>query len=159
EVALLKAIEARQAVSIDALLTRLQGLRDTPGSDVSPLPSPTPKPRPDLKPSRAQAQSISLASPSSPASASIESRPQSELTVLGRVPSRSLRELWAQLIEAVGRASPFTRTYLLEAHPVAFEKNLFTIGFAPEFEDHLGLVDNARNHTLLQTKLVELGHP
>ncbi len=38
-------------------------------------------------------------------------------------------------------------------------KNLFTIGFDPEFEEHIGLVDNARNHTLLQTKLSELGHP
>jgi hypothetical protein len=62
-------------------------------------------------------------------------------------------------VEAVGRASPFTRTYLLEAHPVSFLKSIFTIGFDPEFEDHLGLVDNARNHTLLQTKLLELGHP
>ena len=32
------------------------------------------------------------------------------------------------------------------------------IGFDPEFEDHIGLVDNARNHTLLQTKLHEIGH-
>jgi DNA polymerase-3 subunit gamma/tau len=70
-----------------------------------------------------------------------------------------LTELWARLLEAVGRVSPFTRTYLLEAHPVSFLKNVFTIGFDPEFEDHLGLVDNARNHTLLQTKLTELGHP
>ena len=62
------------------------------------------------------------------------------------------------VLEAVGRASPFTRTYLLEAHPVSFSKQVFTIGFDPEFEDHIGLVDNARNHTLLQTKLLELGH-
>jgi hypothetical protein len=74
-------------------------------------------------------------------------------------PQGELAELWARLLEAVGRASPFTRTYLLEAHPVSFLKNVFTIGFDPEFEDHLGLVDNARNHTLLQTKLLELGHP
>ena len=46
----------------------------------------------------------------------------------------------------------------MDAHPVSFEKNLLTIGFDPEFEDHLGLVDNARNHALLQTKLAELGH-
>jgi DNA polymerase-3 subunit gamma/tau len=62
------------------------------------------------------------------------------------------------MVEAVGRASPFTRSYLLEAHPVSFAKNILTIGFAPEFEDHIALVDNARNHTLLQTKLAELGH-
>ncbi len=48
---------------------------------------------------------------------------------------------------------------MLEAHPVSFSKQVFTIGFDPEFEDHIGLVDNARNHTLLQTKLLELGHP
>jgi hypothetical protein len=69
-----------------------------------------------------------------------------------------LGELWAKLVEAVGRVSPFTRSYLVDAQPVLFEKNIFTIGFDPEFEDHLGLVDNARNHTLLQTKLAELGH-
>jgi hypothetical protein len=59
----------------------------------------------------------------------------------------------------VGRVSPFTRSYLVDANPVSFVKNILVIGFDPEFEDHLGLVDNARNHTLLQTKLAELGHP
>ena len=70
----------------------------------------------------------------------------------------NLNEIWSRLIEAVGRASTFTRSYLLNAHPVSFEKNVLVIGFDPEFEDHLGLVDNTRNHSLLQTKLAELGH-
>jgi hypothetical protein len=69
-----------------------------------------------------------------------------------------LAGLWTKLVEAVGRVSPFTRSYLVDAQPVSFGKNILTIGFDPEFEDHLGLVDNARNHTLLQTKLAELGH-
>lgn len=50
------------------------------------------------------------------------------------------------------------KTYLLEAHPVSFEKGVFTIGFDPEFDDHRGLVDNSRNHELIKTKLAELGH-
>jgi hypothetical protein len=74
-------------------------------------------------------------------------------------PQGDLAELWVRLLEAVGRASPFTRSYLGEAHPVSFQKNVLTIGFDPEFEDHLGMVDNARNHALLQTKLTELGQP
>ena len=74
------------------------------------------------------------------------------------VPESGLVELWNRLIEAVGRVSQFTRTYLLEAHPVSFSNKVFTIGFDPQFEDHIGLVDNTRNHTLLQTKLLELGH-
>jgi hypothetical protein len=85
--------------------------------------------------------------------------PSAPPAVLAESPvSNDLETLWARLVEAIGRASPFTRSYLLEAHPVSFAKNVFTIGFDPEFEDHIGLVDNARNHTLLQTKLAELGH-
>jgi hypothetical protein len=74
------------------------------------------------------------------------------------VVSNDLETLWSQLVDAAGRASPFVRTYLLEAHPVSFERSVFTIGFDPEFDDHRGLVDNSRNHAMLQTKLAELGH-
>jgi tetratricopeptide (TPR) repeat protein len=66
--------------------------------------------------------------------------------------------IWTSLVEAVGRVSPFTRTYLVDAHPVSFQNGVFTIGFAPEFQDQLMLVDNARNHQLIMTKLRELGH-
>jgi hypothetical protein len=68
-----------------------------------------------------------------------------------------LNALWPQIVEAVGRASPFIRTYLPEAHPVSFEKSVLTIGFDPEFSGHLGLVSNPKNQTLFQTKLKELG--
>jgi hypothetical protein len=34
-----------------------------------------------------------------------------------------------------------------------------TIGFDEEFAAHIPLVDNSRNHALIQTKLSELGHP
>ena len=67
--------------------------------------------------------------------------------------------LWRQLLEAVGRASPFTRSYLVEAHPVSLTKTLLTIGFDPEFAEKIDLVDNAKTHGILQTKLRELGCP
>ena len=66
--------------------------------------------------------------------------------------------LWAGLVDAVGRASAFTRTYFIEAHPVSLAKGVLTIGFDPEFAEHIDLVNNAKTHTLLQTKLQELGH-
>jgi hypothetical protein len=68
-----------------------------------------------------------------------------------------LEALWASVVDAVGRVSPFTRTYLIEAHPVSLIRNIFTIGFDPEFADKLGLVDNVKNRTIIQTKLHELG--
>jgi len=156
EVALLKAIEARGAVSIDALLKQLQNLRDGTVAEAprAPVSAAAASPRP----SRATADAASPA----PAQAAAVTAPAAVREPSGGTMStelpEGLAELWTRLLEAVGRVSPFTRTYLLEAHPVSFLKSVFTIGFDPEFEDHLGLVDNARNHTLLQTKLAELGH-
>jgi len=166
EVALLKAIEARNAVSLDSVLKQLHELRDAKGGEVVTLPMPASAPTPGPKPVRAettaayslQAQSVTpsesfelcdLSSPSPP----LEERVGERRPIL-----LDLEQLWTALVDAVGRASPFTRTYLLGAHPVSFEKNVFVIGFDPEVEDHLSLVDNAKNHNLLQTKLLELGH-
>ncbi len=161
EVALLKAIEARNALSIDSVLKQLEGLRD--GKTAEPAPStgarPTAAPasRPALRPSSTPAVTQSISASPAPAPAL---EPASELaaTPLSEAPS-DLANLWTRLVEAVGRVSPFTRTYLAEAHPVSFVKNLLTIGFPPESEDHIALVDNPKNHTMLQTKLGELGHP
>jgi len=148
EVAMLKAIEARNAISLDSVLKQLNQLRGgqsgagVPPASVAGNASPT---APAIRPAaKAHTAHQEAAAPVMPAEAAAV--------------STDLAGLWAKLVEAVGRVSPFTRSYLVDAQPVLFEKNIFTIGFDPEFEDHLGLVDNARNHTLLQTKLAELGH-
>ena len=165
EVALLKAIEARKAVSLDAVLKRLQDLRSGKGPEIVSLSTPTAAPAP--KPFPAQSPTRSASAISSPAAkAAVAPTPiapavaaSSETPSAPVAAPANLDELWARLLELVGRASPFTRSYLLEAHPVSFVKNVFTIGFSQEFEEHLGLVDNSKNHALLQTKLSELGHP
>jgi DNA polymerase-3 subunit gamma/tau len=149
EVTALKAIEARSAISIDSVLKQLNLLRGGQSS-AGFQPAPTAVNSPGIAPASRpvpKVQNISQESVAAPA-ALAETAPV----------SADLATLWAQLIEAVGRVSPFTRSYLVDANPVSFEKNILVIGFDPEFEDHLGLVDNARNHTLLQTKLAELGH-
>jgi len=70
-----------------------------------------------------------------------------------------LQSLWPRLLDAIGRASPFARSYFIEAHPVSFLRNVFIIGFDPEFADHIGMVDNAKNHGLIASKLADLGFP
>jgi DNA polymerase-3 subunit gamma/tau len=160
EVMLLKAIEARSAVSLDSVLKQLRELRDDDGQEVVSIPVPTTSapPAPGPKPFRAEANVApgSIHSPNEPApSASLH---ESAAALPSQQPTE-LSDLWRNLLDAVGRVSAFTRSYLLEAHPVSFAKNLLTIGFDPEFQDHISLVDVPRNHTLLQTKLAELGHP
>jgi DNA polymerase-3 subunit gamma/tau len=144
EVALLKAIEARSAVNLDSVLKQLNQLRgggNSPAIGAATSSVAVPAARPETK-SHVTHQEIAATT---------------ELAEPLPV-SADLSELWTQLVEAVGRVSPFTRSYLVDANPVSFVKNVLVIGFDPEFQDHLGLVDNARNHTLLQTKLAELGH-
>ena len=167
EITALRAIEARNAVSLDAVLKQLNQLRGgqsstgvSPVSPVAPTPKAAPapaerRPRARLEPANPQPRAGTEASAPIPT-------PQTNLPAApSETPpvSADLATLWAHLIEAVGRVSPFTRSYLVDANPVSFNKSILVIGFDPEFEDHLGLVDNARNHTLLQTKLAELGQP
>jgi DNA polymerase III subunit gamma/tau len=170
EVALLKAIEARSAVSVDTLLKQLQDLREGGGARPSSgAATSASRHTPEHASAHARSRPATPGDRRAPGAVSGASGSQTapEAATFGAqaadaplpAPQGELADLWARLVEAVGRVSQFTRSYLLEAHPVSFQKGVFTIGFDPEFEDHLGLVDNARNHEMLQTKLGELGHP
>jgi DNA polymerase-3 subunit gamma/tau len=141
EVTLLKMIEARHALSIDAVLKQVQQLRTeaAAGGPVAAAPrQPAPMQQAKAAPARAAAE------------------PAAATPTAGET---ELDQLWDNLKEAVGRASPFMHSYFTEAHPVSLAKNVLTIGFDEEFAAHISLVDNSKNHTLIQTKLAELGHP
>lgn len=156
EVALLKAIEARSAVSLDSVLKQLNQLRDPGGTGGTPTPKPVAAAPVAERRSPGRRESEHRHQHAGPEAAVPVSA--SATAAAAAAGSSDLTGLWTGLLEAVGRASPFARSYLVDANPVSFENNILTIGFDPEFEDHLGLVDNARNHALLQTKLMELGH-
>lgn len=144
EVALLKAIEARSALPIDAVLKQLNQLR---GGGNAPATAAIASATPAARPAIAKGYTAHQEAVAAPAALA-----ETTVNVEG------MEQLWAQLLERVGHVSQFTRTYLLDAFPVSFARGVLNIGFDPEFEDHMSLVDNARNHTLLQTKLAELGH-
>ncbi len=145
EVTLMKAIQARNAVSVDVLLQRLNELRGEVG-ETAPSAGPASRPAPAAaaEPVPDRLEEAAPVVPAAPAPAAGD-------------PEGRLSRLWADLIEAVGRASPFTRSYLLKAFPVSFDNRVFTIGFDPEFADQIVLVDSPKNHTLIQTKLKEMG--
>ena len=200
EISLLKAIEARSAMSIDSVLKKLNELRSNPGSSnggSSSSSAPQFASRPAPAPARSTAPSASQVSESVPARGEMapQTAPHSPAISPTTIPTASvlsvaggpamlieeepvliaepisappatqsggepaaLEGVWAQLVEAVGRVSPFMKTYLLESHPVSMNNNTFIIGFDPEFKDHMGLVDNAKNRTILETKIREMGH-
>jgi hypothetical protein len=165
EVTLLRAIEARSAMPLDAVLKQLNQLRGQGGAPVAANPvaanvtsqpmAAAPRPAPAAKIEQPPTHVGSHA----PVAVPQRAVPEAGTPAAAAPAAGNLRELWTNLLEAVGRVSQFTRGYLIDAHPVSFEKNVLVIGFDPEFEDHLGLVDNSRNHTILATKLSEMGHP
>ncbi|HEY0455246.1 MAG TPA: DNA polymerase III subunit gamma/tau [Verrucomicrobiae bacterium] len=151
EVTFLKAMQARNSVSIETVLKKLNELKS---SEAGVAPSPARKASSSvvaapIEHARAEATAAAVAS----SSLQLSETPGPVAAVAG-----DLQGLWQSVSEAVGRASPFVKTYLLQAHLVSFEKNVFTIGFDPEFEDQIGLVDVSKNHELIKTKLKEIGH-
>ena len=151
EVTLLRAIQARNAVSVDVLLKRLSELR---GETAEPAPASREVPTSPASPARSSA----VIQPAGPAATAPEvPTPAPAATEAAPDVPEALAALWAQLIEAVGRASPFARGYLSNAFPVAFEQGKLTIGFPPEFADQIILVDSPKNHALIQAGLRELG--
>ncbi len=160
EVSLLRAIEARNALPIDVVLKQLNLLRGQGGGPAATPAAAQPartaaaeatERRPSVRPEPPIGHQRAGSETGAPAVA--VAAPVAAVPVAG-----NLTELWSRLMEAVGRASPFAYGYLTNAHPVSFEKNVLVIGYDPEFEDQIGLVDHSRNHTLLSTKLAELGH-
>jgi DNA polymerase III subunit gamma/tau len=155
EVTLLKAIEARNALSIDAVLKKLQQLRSgeptpstpPPARAAAPIPAPAPAPAPVAPLATAP---VPVTQPV--IKEAVQQPPQFVATT-----SEDLEPLWSNLVEAAGRASPFIKAYLLESHPVSINKSVFTLGFDPMFGDHMSMVDTPKNRAILETKLRELG--
>jgi DNA polymerase-3 subunit gamma/tau len=152
EVTLLRAIEARNAVPIDSVLKQLNQLRG------HAIPSAVAPPAAPAQPARI-APPVPAAAPKrqETTAASPIKQPAPAAPISTAATSGSLAELWRNLLDAVSKASPFVYSYLTNAHPISFEKDIFVIGFDPEFEDQISLVDHSRNHALLTTKLAELG--
>ena len=134
-------------------------LHDLALADNSASATPPPSAPVVPEPIAAPVAPLIIVSKPEPIAAKLESPAPVAAAVEAVSPDVNLDTLWNDLLEAIGRASPFTKTYLMQAHPVSLTKKLLTVGFDAEFADHLSLVDNPKTHAVLHTKLSELGLP
>ena len=132
EIAVVKAIKAREAASLDALLKKLNELKGKLGSRGSP---DTGVGAPGSAPSRA--------------------RPVPAAETAASTASVSLSEAWTYAVEHLGKVTPLAKTYLVGARPLRLQGDVVVIGFDPEFAERREFVDNARNRELLQSRLGE----
>lgn len=204
EITLLKAIEARNAVSLDAVLRKLQQLRSEGGNSagtgsnnggaapVASRASAEPQKVPPVEtraetrsapPETAAAAKVQVAPEAAPLPSAPERTPSASSTpqpikeessdpsfaslstTKPAAPAQTtspadvdIEKIWAQLVEAVGKASGFVKTYLIESHPISLQKPFFTLGFDPMFKDQITMIEHSRNRAIVETKLHELGY-
>jgi DNA polymerase-3 subunit gamma/tau len=181
EVTLLKLIDARNAISLDTVLKQLQELRSqagpapktpsrktavtphpapaVPQASPVPVPASVPTPTPVPAPVPAQVPVTALAPAPTPTTQSLDAvKPETPIQPTSTTAENvDMQSLWAGLTERITASSPFVSTYLAEAHPVSIERNILTIGFSPDVEDHITLIDNSKNQTLLKETLAAMG--
>ncbi|HEY3864014.1 MAG TPA: DNA polymerase III subunit gamma/tau [Verrucomicrobiae bacterium] len=143
EVALLKMIEARDAINIDTVLKQIQQLRSGAPAVTRSETKAAPAPAAKLKPAPAR----EISAPAAPAPLAAGPVPAGEM---------NLAPLWASFLEAMNRAGPFVKSYFVKAQPVSFTNQVLLIAFEP---DQLPLVDNPKNNALGRTILADLGWP
>lgn len=144
EVALLRCLQARHAISLDSVLVRLN----------------------ELKQSQPSASSVAVAVPAVESRA-IQASATPPVEVAAVVPNigatelvgAALQVLWANLFEGIGRANPFAKGYFEQAFLVSYQRKTLTIGFGLESADQLAIVDNVKNVNIIKTTLGELGYP
>jgi DNA polymerase-3 subunit gamma/tau len=143
EIALVKAVKARELVGIDGVLKKLNELKGQAmpgGSPVSHAPS---------------AANIPAASDSkvSKTGASVPQRHGGD-TAPADLPI-SLEDAWAHAVEHLGKVTPITRSYLVGTRPLRMQGNVLVVGFDQEFADRKEFADRPRNIEVLQAKLRE----
>ncbi len=161
EITLLKAIQSRQAVSVDTLLAKLRDLQSNNGGSgtnnsqpaSTPRSTPTPAPAPTA---RMESNEVGRVAPRAPLTA--QQTPEPPIVAASLSDTTDLPALWREVIEAASRASSFAKAYLIKTHPISFTKGTLSLGLDPEFEDEFSMLDTPKNRTLIQTKLTELGH-
>ena len=135
EVTMLKAIDARKAVSIDTVIHQLQQMRGggTPAATAS---------RSEIRPPA----TVAAAAPKAGKVA---------MTIAIPAAPEGLRQLWPAFVEAAQRTSRLGFAFLAHGEPVSLENRVLTIRFPDEEAGQLEFADIKT----LEAKLSELGHP
>jgi DNA polymerase-3 subunit gamma/tau len=128
EIALVKAVKARDMTGIDGVLKKLNELKA--GGAVTAGPA-----TPQLSPARAR-----------PAPAAETAVPAT---------SAALDEAWDYAVEHLGKVVPMAKSYLVGTRPLGLQGNVLVVGFDPEFADRKELADRPRNVEILRAKLKE----
>ena len=143
EIALVKAIKARDMVGIDGVLQKLNELKGQAGGGVATaVPA-------------ARAGEVTFGPRESrQVRCRRNSQPLRRLQH-STAPAASLDEAWAYAVEHLGKVTPLAKSYLVGTRPLGLQGGVLRVGFDPEFADRKEFADRPRNIEVLQAKLKE----
>jgi DNA polymerase-3 subunit gamma/tau len=147
EIALVKAVKARDMVGIDDVLRKLNELKGHASPDNQGSVSENFRGRPPAAAEAKAGQSVADGTVPAAQDRVRETAPTHS--------SASLKEAWEYAVEHLGKVVPLARTYLVGTRPLGLQGNVLVIGFDPEFADRKELADRPHNIEVLQTKLKE----
>ncbi len=164
EVTLLKAIQAREASSLDAVLKQLRALRDAAPvvrpDAPEPVPAAVPRPAPlAATPATSAATAAAPTTATAPAPSAAPAAPTSApaLSAAAAVPLVPIIAPGDKdgLLAALLAKLPFSqRTMLSDGQAISLTAKLLTIGVSAE---HFNFLDPKRDEPILTAKLSELG--
>ncbi|HUJ11136.1 MAG TPA: DNA polymerase III subunit gamma/tau [Verrucomicrobiae bacterium] len=144
EIALVKAVKARDMVGIDGVLKKLNELKgQAAGGVVAAVPAARADKAAEATSVQEDRGNYGAPQHSSP--------PPSQPTA----PAPSLDDAWAYAVEHLGKVTPLAKTYLVGTRPLGLQGGVLRIGFEPEFADRKEFADRPRNIEVLQAKLKE----
>ena len=151
EIALVKAIKARDMVGIDGVLKKLSELKGRLGNP--PAETPTRASGRPGDPSVPENRGKPAATQQPPDSSTHQ--PPDASTHQPINPSVSLDDAWAYAVEHLGKVTPLAKTYLVGTRPLGLQGGVMRVGFDPEFADRKEFADRPRNIEVLQARLKE----
>ena len=165
EVALMKAMDAARAMSLNDVLDRLQELRDAGGGEALEVARPVPvavpvkkaKAEPKAEPKSETVQQVAVEPiPESKHERAPEPTPQvKEEPAPQPVPATDLSTVWAAMLDTLG---VFSRAYFQEAFLKSIEGDDVTIGFPEDFAPQMELANSKETNQSLIAALSKAGH-
>lgn len=162
ELALWKASQARQAVSLEAVLQQLQRLRTEAAQEARPETTapPAAPTAPGSLLAAVEAKAARVARPgAAPSSASAPAAPGPAVTPRRAAEGTSLPELWSLLMADMEKQRKMVHATFSAAFPVSLEQGTLTIGFPPSHAAQMTLAGSDDYQAWISQRLAALGWP
>jgi DNA polymerase-3 subunit gamma/tau len=150
EVTLVKAIETKDEVLLEDILSKLNSMNYVSG-DVTPPAAPKAEARTEPSPQSEPSSRVATGAKLIPSII-----PEKKANPPSAPISASLDMFWKKLMDEVATSLPMLKSSLMEGRALSMNSDTLLIGFDPEFKFQKEFVDTEKSRDMIQKKVREL---